>query len=147
MKAVILAAGEGVRMRPLTATRPKGMIPLANKPILEHLVVTLKRAGFHEILLLVGYNEEMVRGYFGNGERWGVEIDYVRQPEQLGTGHAVSLLQSSVSDPFLHKVPFLCYSASGHWAELLHPPLHRHRPPLPHWERRRGEEFGNLAQH
>ena len=74
-KAVILAAGEGSRMRPLTYTRPKVMIPLANKPILEHLLIQAKEAGIREFIFIVGYHDEQVRGYFGNGEQWGVNIE------------------------------------------------------------------------
>ena len=70
MKAVILAAGEGNRMRPLTYTRPKVMLPLANKPILEHLLIEAKRAGIRQFIFVVGYRDEQVRDYFGKGEKW-----------------------------------------------------------------------------
>ena len=66
MKAVILAAGEGSRMRPLTYTRPKVMLPIANRPILEHLLVEVSRAGIGEFILIVGYCDEQVRDYFGS---------------------------------------------------------------------------------
>jgi len=79
MKAVILAAGEGIRMRPLTCTRPKVMLPLANKPILEHLLIEATKAGIIEFILVVGYHDEQVRDYFGNGEKWGVNIGYCSQ--------------------------------------------------------------------
>ncbi|GAI04033.1 unnamed protein product, partial [marine sediment metagenome] len=64
MKAIILAAGEGSRMRPLTYTRPKVMLPIANKPILEHLLVEASQAGIREFIFIVGYCDEQVRGYF-----------------------------------------------------------------------------------
>jgi len=67
MQAVILAAGEGTRMRPLTYTRPKVMLPIANKPILEHLISELSKAGVKDIVLVVGYKEEKIREYFGDG--------------------------------------------------------------------------------
>ncbi|MEE8470214.1 MAG: bifunctional sugar-1-phosphate nucleotidylyltransferase/acetyltransferase [Dehalococcoidia bacterium] len=101
MKAVILAAGEGKRMHPLTSTRPKVMLPIANKPIVEHLLVAIKRAGIKEFTFIVGYHGETIRQYFGNGERWGVSIDYVTQRKQLGTAHAPKLVEKLVEDKFL----------------------------------------------
>src|SRR3990172_9066941 len=101
MKAVILAAGEGSRMRPLTYSRPKVMLPLANKPILEHLIVELKKAGIKEFILIVGYHTETVRQHFGNGEQWGVSIEYITQRKQLGTAHALSMVEGFVQDRFL----------------------------------------------
>ncbi len=79
MQAVILAAGEGTRMRPLTYTRPKVMLPIANKPILEHLISELSKAGVKDIVLVVGYKEEKIREYFGDGSDFGVRIEYVRR--------------------------------------------------------------------
>jgi len=101
MKAVILAAGEGSRMRPLTRARPKVMLPIANKPIVEHLVLELKKAGIKEFVFIVGYHAETIRQYFGNGERWGVKIDYVTQRKQLGTAHALSMVEGFVEGKFL----------------------------------------------
>ncbi len=101
MKAVILAAGEGKRMRPLTYTRPKVMLPLANKPILEHLLLEIKKAGITEFLFVVGYYAETVRDYFGNGNKWGVTIEYVTQTQQLGTAHAVMRAEGRVNGKFL----------------------------------------------
>ena len=75
MKAVVLAAGEGSRMRPLTYTRPKVMLTIANKPILEHLLIEARSAGIEEFILIVGYHDEQIRNYFGNGEKWGVNIE------------------------------------------------------------------------
>ena len=101
MKAVILAAGEGSRMRPLTYTRPKVMLPIANKPILEHLLVEVAAAGIREFVLVVGYHDEQVRDYFGNGEKWGVKIDYLTQRQRLGTADAIKRLEGMVSGNFL----------------------------------------------
>ena len=69
MKCVILAAGEGKRMHPLTFTRPKVMLPIANKPILEWNLINAKKAGLKEFILVVGYKSEMVRDYFENGKK------------------------------------------------------------------------------
>lgn len=101
MKAVVLAAGEGSRMRPLTYTRPKVMIPIANKPILEHLLLETVKAGIKEFIFIVGYHDEQVRGYFGNGERWGVSIDYCTQRKQLGTADAIRGVEDLVDGKFL----------------------------------------------
>ncbi|MDO8567558.1 MAG: sugar phosphate nucleotidyltransferase [Dehalococcoidales bacterium] len=101
MKAVVLAAGEGSRMRPLTYTRPKVMLPIANKPILEHLLIEAKQAGVTEFIFIVGYCHEQVRAYFGNGKRWGVSIAYRKQIKQLGTADAVRVVEGLVEDDFL----------------------------------------------
>jgi UDP-N-acetylglucosamine diphosphorylase/glucosamine-1-phosphate N-acetyltransferase len=101
MKAVILAAGEGNRMRPLTFTRPKVMLPLANRPILEHLLVAAAAAGIKEYVFVVGYHNEQVRSYFGSGDRWGVNISYITQQERLGTADAVRRVKALVDGNFL----------------------------------------------
>ncbi len=98
MKAVILAAGEGSRMRPLTFTRPKVMLPVAGKPILEHLILKAKEAGVSDFVLVVGYHDEEIRNYFDEGSRLGVSIDYVTQRRQLGTANALAEAASLVSD-------------------------------------------------
>jgi UDP-N-acetylglucosamine diphosphorylase/glucosamine-1-phosphate N-acetyltransferase len=101
MKVVILAAGEGTRMRPLTSMRPKVMLPLANKPILEHLLVQAKKAGIRNYIFVVGYHDEQVREYFSNGEKWEVNIGYCSQRKQLGTADAVKMVEDSVDGNFL----------------------------------------------
>jgi len=101
MKAVILAAGEGTRMWPLTYTRPKAMLPIANKPIVEHLLIEAKAAGITEFILVVGYHGQTVRDYFGNGEKWGVRIEYATQRKQLGTADALSRVDGLVGHKFL----------------------------------------------
>jgi UDP-N-acetylglucosamine diphosphorylase/glucosamine-1-phosphate N-acetyltransferase len=88
MRAVVLAAGEGTRMRPLTYTLPKPMLPVAGKPILEHVVGELKKARFREIVMIVGYKRERVKEHFGGGEEFDVSIDYVEQKVMDGTCHA-----------------------------------------------------------
>ena len=101
MKAVLLAAGEGKRMHPLTYTRPKVMLPVAGKPILEHLLLGFKEAGIKEFLLIIGYHGEMVRSYFGDGGEWEVSIDYVTQRKQMGTADAVKMVEGLVDGRFL----------------------------------------------
>ena len=101
MKAVILAAGEGSRMRPLTYTRPKVMLPIANKPILEHLLIEATEAGIKEFIFIVGYHDEQVRDYFRNGKKWGVKIDYITQRKRLGTADAIKGVKALVDGNFL----------------------------------------------
>ena len=88
-------------MRPLTHTRPKVMLPIANKPILEHLLIEAREAGIREFILIVGYCDEQVRNYFGKGEKWGVNIAYSEQRKQLGTADALRMVESMLDGDFL----------------------------------------------
>jgi len=101
MKAVILAAGEGQRLDPLTETRPKPMLPVANRPVLEYVVETVAEAGIDEIVLVVGYKRSRIQNYFGDGDDWGVDIQYAVQEKQLGTAHAVLQARPYLDEPFL----------------------------------------------
>lgn len=101
MQAVILTAGEGTRMRPLTLTRPKTMLPVGGKPILQYNVEALRDAGITEILLIVGYKEEMVKEHFGNGNKIGVNINYITQKERLGTAHAIGHSREFIKEDFM----------------------------------------------
>jgi UDP-N-acetylglucosamine diphosphorylase/glucosamine-1-phosphate N-acetyltransferase len=101
LKAVILAAGEGNRMRPLTSNRPKVMLPIANKPIAERLLVEVREAGIEEFIFVVGYCDEQVREYFGNGDKWGVAVDYSEQRKQMGTADAIRMVEGAVDGNFL----------------------------------------------
>ncbi len=96
MQAVVLAAGEGQRLRPFTANKPKVMIKVANKPILEYVIEALKNAGIHDIVLVVGYKRSRIIDYFGSGEKWGVKIRYAVQEQQLGTAHALKQAEKFV---------------------------------------------------
>ncbi|MDI6898981.1 MAG: sugar phosphate nucleotidyltransferase [Methanolinea sp.] len=101
MQCVILAAGEGKRMRPLTSTRPKVMLPLGNRPMLEHLVAAARDAGITDILLVVGYREEEVRRFFGDGSSFGVKIEYAVQRQQKGTADALATAEEWVRGDFI----------------------------------------------
>ncbi len=101
MKAVILAAGEGKRMRPLTYERPKVMLPIAGKPIIEHLLVEMKEVGIDDFVFVVGYHDETIRDYFRKGEKWDVSIQYVTQKTQLGTADALRRTEGLVEDKFI----------------------------------------------
>jgi bifunctional UDP-N-acetylglucosamine pyrophosphorylase/glucosamine-1-phosphate N-acetyltransferase len=98
MKCVILAAGEGNRMHPLTFTRPKVMLPLAGKPILEWNLLNARAAGLKEFIFVVSYKSEMVREYFGDGKHWNVKITYVNQGKAMGTAHAIGITETFVDD-------------------------------------------------
>ncbi len=89
MKAVILAGGEGTRLRPLTLERCKPMVPLFGRPVLEHLLLLLRRNGFDQAALTLGYLPQGVRDYFGDGSAWGMELRYYEEPEPLGTAGGV----------------------------------------------------------
>lgn len=103
MKAVIIAAGKGKRLMPITSSRPKPMIPLVGKPLLEHTILGLKAAGITEILLIVGYKKDIIRDYFGNGiDKFQIKIEYKTQEEYLGTAHAFGYAKDFIKDePFL----------------------------------------------
>ncbi len=100
-QAVILAAGEGQRLRPFTVNRPKAMLSIADKPILQYIIEALAQNGIRNIVLTVGYHKEQVYDYFGSGERCGVNITYVTQESQLGTAHALMQAKDMVEDEFL----------------------------------------------
>lgn len=101
MKAVVLAAGEGRRLRPLTVLRPKPMVPIGNKPVLEHVVEALVEGGVTDIVFVVGYRRERIQTHFGDGDDWDANIDYVVQEKQLGTGHALLQAKEEVDEEFL----------------------------------------------
>lgn len=101
MKAIILAAGEGLRCRPLTLTRSKVMLPVANKPLLEHIINAVAENGIKEIILVVGYQKERIMDHFRDGLEFGVKIDYVFQDAQLGTAHAVKQAREYIDGDFL----------------------------------------------
>jgi UDP-N-acetylglucosamine diphosphorylase / glucose-1-phosphate thymidylyltransferase / UDP-N-acetylgalactosamine diphosphorylase / glucosamine-1-phosphate N-acetyltransferase / galactosamine-1-phosphate N-acetyltransferase len=100
-KAVILAAGEGQRLRPFTVTKPKAMLSIAGKPILQYVIESLEQNGIREVVIVVGYHREQVFDYFGTGEQFGVEISYVVQERQLGTAHALAQAKNAVKGEFI----------------------------------------------
>lgn len=101
MKAVILAAGEGVRLRPFTYTCPKHLIPVGGKPLLEHLLTALRDGGLGEALLIVHHKADMIQDHFGDGARLGMKIEYAVQPKILGTADAASVAEDYITDSFL----------------------------------------------
>ncbi|MBV0923953.1 NTP transferase domain-containing protein [Halomicroarcula limicola] len=100
MQAVILAAGEGQRLGPLTEGRPKPMVPVGNRPILEAVLEAAVKASVEEVVLVVGHCRERIQSHFGDGDDWGVPIRYVVQDHQLGAAHALARTESVVEGPF-----------------------------------------------
>lgn len=98
MKAMILAAGLGTRLRPLTEEISKPMVPIVNRPVMEHIVELLSRHGFREIYVNLHYYPEVITGYFGDGSRWGVSISYSYEEELLGTAGGVKKLEKELGD-------------------------------------------------
>ena len=109
MKAVVLAAGEGVRLQPLTFTRPKHMISVGGKPVLEHCLDAIKACGINHVIIVVHYMADAIRRHFGSGEKFGLKIEYVEQPSVLGTGNAVSVVEPFIEDDFV-LVMAICFS-------------------------------------
>jgi UDP-N-acetylglucosamine diphosphorylase / glucose-1-phosphate thymidylyltransferase / UDP-N-acetylgalactosamine diphosphorylase / glucosamine-1-phosphate N-acetyltransferase / galactosamine-1-phosphate N-acetyltransferase len=101
MKAVLLAAGEGIRLLPITATRPKHLIKLAGKPILQFCLEAIKKAGITEVLIVTHYMGDSIRDYFGDGENLGLQISYAVQEKIMGTGNAAAVSESFVDGDFL----------------------------------------------
>jgi D-glycero-D-manno-heptose 1,7-bisphosphate phosphatase len=108
-QAVILAGGRGERMRPLTDLRPKPMIEVCGKPFLEYQITMLRDQGFKRVLLLLGYLPEVVRDYFGDGSKWGLEIDYSITAVEDKTGRRLKLAENKIEALF-----FLLY-CDNYW--------------------------------
>jgi len=100
-QAVILAAGEGQRLRPFTVNRPKVMLFIAGKPMLQYVVEALAQNGIRDIVLVVGYHKEQVFDYMGSGEQLGVNLTYVTQERQVGTAHALAQAKGVIQNEFL----------------------------------------------
>jgi len=96
MRAVVLAGGRGVRLRPLTYTIPKPLLPVGERPILEEIIVRLKRAGVADITVAVGYRAELIETYFRDGAQLGVRIAYVREAQPLGTAGPLALVRDEL---------------------------------------------------
>ncbi len=101
LKAVILAAGEGRRCRPLTQTRSKVMLPVGNRPFMEHVIRALAANGIRDLYVVVGYQKERVMNHFEDGVDFGVTITYIEQNELLGTAHALRKAEPYMDEEFL----------------------------------------------
>jgi dTDP-glucose pyrophosphorylase len=98
---VIMAGGMGTRLRPFTETCPKPLLPIAGKPMLEHIIERAKLEGFSHFVLAVHYLGHMIKSHFGDGEKLGVQIDYLNEKSPLGTAGALGLLSPRPSAPFV----------------------------------------------
>jgi dTDP-glucose pyrophosphorylase len=98
---VLMAGGMGKRLRPFTEDCPKPLLPVAGKPMLEHVIERARGDGFHRFAITIHHLGHMIRDYFGDGSRWNVRIDYVREEAPLGTAGALSLLDPRPDAPFI----------------------------------------------
>src|SRR5690349_16286436 len=101
MKAVVMAGGEGSRLRPLTVSRPKPMVPIVGKPVMEHILNLLKRHGITDVIVTVQYLASSIEDYFGNGSQFGMHITYSREDVPLGTAGSVKNAEEQLTEPFL----------------------------------------------
>jgi glucose-1-phosphate thymidylyltransferase len=104
VKGLILSGGKGTRLRPLTYTSAKQLVPVANKPVLFYGIEAIADAGIREIGIVVGDTQSEIRAAVGDGSRWGVRVAYIEQAAPLGLAHAVK-----ISEPFIGKEPFVVY--------------------------------------
>src|SRR5213078_2419765 len=101
VKAVVMAGGEGTRLRPLTSNQPKPMVPIVGKPCMEHIIELLREHGFHEIVVTVAFLPQSIRSYFGDGSSLGVEIEYSVEETPLGTAGSVRLASGRLEETTL----------------------------------------------
>jgi mannose-1-phosphate guanylyltransferase / phosphomannomutase len=101
MKAVVMAGGEGSRLRPLTIGRPKPMVPIVNAPVMEHIFCLLKRHGITEVVVTLQYLSRVIQEYFGDGSDWGMRIHYTVEETPLGTAGSVKNAEDLLDEPFL----------------------------------------------
>jgi UDP-N-acetylglucosamine diphosphorylase / glucose-1-phosphate thymidylyltransferase / UDP-N-acetylgalactosamine diphosphorylase / glucosamine-1-phosphate N-acetyltransferase / galactosamine-1-phosphate N-acetyltransferase len=101
LKAILLAAGEGQRLLPITATRPKHLIKIAGKPILQYCLDAVKNAGITDVIIVTHYMADAIKQYFGDGSQQGLKISYLEQKAVLGTGNATAIVEPYVDDAFV----------------------------------------------
>src|SRR5258708_35979840 len=101
MKAVVMAGGEGSRLRPLTVTRPKPMVPIVGRPVMEHILNLLKAHGITDVVVTVQYMASAIEDYFGDGSQFGMRISYSREEVPLGTAGSVKNAEELLDEPFL----------------------------------------------
>ena len=101
MQAIILAGGAGTRLRPLTEQVPKPMLPVMNRPLMEHIIHLLKKHNITDIGVTLGYKPDVIKQYFKNGSEFGVKLTYFTEPEPLGTAGSVKTAERFLDDTFL----------------------------------------------
>src|SRR6202521_2302609 len=128
MKAVVMAGGEGSRLRPLTSSIPKPLVPVAGRPIMEHILLHLRRHQLRDVVATVQYMGASIRNYFGDGSEQGVALTYSVEDSPLGTAGSVMLARAQLPATFL-------VISGGSSTELgrgdLRPGQHRHLHPRP----------------
>src|SRR5881397_3416410 len=127
MKGLILSGGRGTRLRPITFTSAKQLVPVANKPILFYGIEALAASGLDEIGIVVGDTHQEIREAVGDGSRWGVRVTYIPQAAPLGLAHAVL-----TAEAFLRGQPFVMYLGDNLIREPLAPLVLRFRSETPH---------------
>ena len=108
MQAMILAAGKGTRMRPLTANIPKALVMFKNKSLIEHLIINLKNFGIDQLIINLHYLGEQIKQTLGNGNKFGVKIKYSEEPNLLDTGGGIV---KAITSGLLNQEPFVVISA------------------------------------
>jgi mannose-1-phosphate guanylyltransferase/phosphomannomutase len=101
VKAVVMAGGEGTRLRPLTSNQPKPMVPVVGRPCMEHIVELLRKHGFEDVVVTLAFMPQAIRSYFGSGEAQGVRIRYSVEESPAGTAGSVKLAEDALDDTFL----------------------------------------------
>src|SRR4051812_49654633 len=101
MKAVVMAGGEGTRLRPLTSNQPKPMVPIVGKPCMEHILELLRKHGFDDVIVTLAFLPQAIRSYFGDGEGLGLNIEYSVEESPLGTAGSVRLASGKLDDTVL----------------------------------------------
>src|SRR5207237_5145775 len=101
VKAVVMAGGEGTRLRPLTSTQPKPMVPIVGKPCMEHILELVREHGFEDVIVTVAFLPQAIRSYFGTGESLGLAVEYSVEESPLGTAGSVRLASDRLDETFL----------------------------------------------
>ena len=99
-KVVIMAGGKGTRLRPLTKNTPKPMLKVGGKPILQTIIKRFSDCGFKDLIICVNYKSHIIENYFGNGDKFGVKIEYVKEKKRMGTAGALSFIKKKLTEPF-----------------------------------------------
>ncbi|MEL7667299.1 MAG: sugar phosphate nucleotidyltransferase [Actinomycetota bacterium] len=101
MKAVVMAGGEGTRLRPLTSMRPKPMVPIVNQPVMEHILGLVKHHGITDVVATLAFMPQVIEDYFGDGDEWGMNITYAVEETPLGTAGSVKNAAEALTETFL----------------------------------------------
>jgi len=99
-KVVIMAGGKGMRLRPLTKNIPKPMLKVGKKPILQTIIERFKESGYINFVICVNHKSNVIKNYFGNGDKFGIKIEYIQEKRRMGTAGAISLLKKKPKEPF-----------------------------------------------